>query len=141
MQRIRPHTKSTLRRRVPGIAINKTPASIPAPYNPIPMPAPLPADFASPIGCGAVVVIVSIAVVIGLLSVALVIGQVASFIAAGSAHVTLTGPKKLSVPTSVTVAVPGIPGALIVTFGIGDAILNVVSTTVIVTGAGLCDAM
>ena len=105
----------------------------------MPMPVPAPADFASPIGCGAVVVIVSGAVTIGPVSVAVVIGQVASVIAAGSAQLTFTGSKKLSVPTSVTVAVPVIPGALIVTFGIGDAILNVVSTTVIITGTGLCD--
>jgi len=67
-------------------------------------------------------------------------GQVASVIAAGSVQLTLIGPKKLSVPTSVTDAVPDCPGAVMVTFDIGEAMLNVVSRTWTSSEYGLCDA-
>jgi hypothetical protein len=55
--------------------------------------------------------------------VAVVAGQVASAMVVGSAQLTLTVPKKLSVPTKVTVAMPECPGAAMVTFGIGVEIL------------------
>ena len=84
--------------------------------------------------------IVSCAVTLGAFKrFAFIAGQVASFMAAGSAQVMLIVPPKLSVPTRATDAVPDCPGAEMVTFGIGEEMLKVVSRTVTVTGHMLCD--